>query len=87
MDGFLFPVFLFFLFVLLMAVVISHVKGKWAVYLTAITATLSAWFVGLILDANIDFEPAGFLSFRLLLPLLAMGLWILKEIIKRKSDE
>ena len=51
-------------------------------YLLAITATLSAWFVGLILDANIDFGPDGFLAFRILLPILAMGLCILNAIKK-----
>lgn len=55
-------------------------------YLIAITATLSAWFVGLILDANIDFGPDGFLAFRVLLPVLAMGLCILNAIKKNKSE-
>lgn len=43
----------------------------------AIFLTLSAWFLGLVLDANIDFEPRGFLCLRILLPLLAMGLYLL----------
>ena len=50
-------------------------------YLMAVVSTLVAWFVGLLLDANIDFgDPTGFLSFRVLLPVLAMGLCILKRI-------
>ena len=60
-------------------------KGKPAMYLTAITATLSAWFIGLVLDANIDFKPAGFLNLRVLFPILAMGLCILNAVSK-KSD-
>ena len=68
MDGFIFTIFLFFLFVLLMAAVIAHVKGKMAVYLTAVTTTLSAWFVGLVLDANIDFGSDGFWRFESFYP-------------------
>lgn len=47
-------------------------------YLTATLSTISAWFVGLLLDANIGFYPQGFLCFRILLPVLAMGLCILR---------
>lgn len=48
-------------------------------YTTAIISTLVAWFIGLVLDANIDFgDPLGFLCFRVLFPVLAMGLCILK---------
>lgn len=39
--------------------------------------TLAAWLAGLFLDANIPFEPLGFLELRVLLPVLAMGLCIL----------
>ena len=50
-------------------------------YWKAILYTLAAWFVGLVLDANIDFgDPVGFLSFRILFPIIAMGLCILKNI-------
>jgi len=57
-------------------------------YWTAIFSTLAAWFVGLLLDANIDFgDPVGFLSFRILLPILAMGLCILKAIKDGKNDQ
>ena len=86
MDGFVFVILLFFLFLILMVSLISGLKGKRAVYLIAVTATLSAWLLGLILDANIDFEPDGFLAFRILLPILAMGLCILNTIMKQKPD-
>ncbi len=50
-------------------------------YLMAIVSTLVAYIAGLFLDANIDFgDPVGFLSFRILLPILAMGICILKSI-------
>ncbi len=86
MDGFIFTILLFLLFLMLMLSLISSQKGKRAVYLIAVTATLAAWFIGLILDANIDFGPDGFLSFRILLPILAMGLCILNAIMKNKPD-
>ena len=86
MDGFLFVILLFLVFVGLMALLISNVKGKISIYLIAVTATLCAWFIGLILDANIDFEPSGFLHLRVLFPILAMGLCVLKEIMKDKPD-
>lgn len=57
-------------------------------YWTAILSTLTAWFVGLVLDANIDFgDPVGFLSFRILFPIIAMGLCILKSINDIKKDK
>lgn len=84
MDGFIFIILLFFAFLLLMACFISSLKGKRAAYLTAVTATLSAWFAGLLLDANIDFGMD--LSFRILFPLLAMGICILNFIVKNKTD-
>ncbi len=60
MDGFVFTILLFLIFLIIMVFLISSLKGKRAVYLIAVTATLSAWFIGLILDANIDFGPDGF---------------------------
>jgi len=55
-------------------------------YLKAILYTLGAWFVGLVLDANIDFgEPVGFLSFRILFPIIAMGLCIIRSINESKK--
>ena len=56
-------------------------------YWTAIFSTLATWFVGLLLDANIDFgDPVGFLSFRILFPILAIGLCILKSLNDLKKD-
>ncbi len=54
-------------------------------YSKAIVSTLAAWGAGLLLDANIGFEPAGFLYLRVLLPVLAMGLCILSEVKKDKD--
>ena len=88
MDGFVFTGLLFLLFLSLMVFVIWSVKGKrLSVYLAASTATVSAWFAGLVLDVNIDFGEPGFLSFRTLLPVLAMGLCILKELARDKTDK
>lgn len=56
-------------------------------YLTAVVSTLVAWVVGLFLDANIRFEPEGFLCFRFLFPMLAMGLCILHSIRKSKNQQ
>lgn len=48
-------------------------------YVQAIELTVLAWIIGLFADANIDFgDPAGFLCLRVLLPILAMGLCILR---------
>lgn len=85
MDGFVFVLLLFLVFLTLMVSLIFSLKGRRAVYLTAVTATLSAWFIGVILDANIDFEPRGFLAFRVLLPVLVMGLCILNVIMGNKT--
>ena len=50
-------------------------------YTIAIISTLVAWFVGLFADANIDFgDPQGFLALRVLFPVLAMGICILKAL-------
>jgi hypothetical protein len=50
-------------------------------YLKATLVTIAGWFIGLVFDANIDFgDPMGFLSLRILLPILAMGLCILHEL-------
>lgn len=88
MDGFVFVILVFAAFVFIMLFAAYSVKGRMGVYLKAVTATLSGWFVGLLLDANIDFgDPAGFLSFRTLLPVLAMGLCILHAVNKNQSDE
>ena len=49
--------------------------------------TLAAWLVGLLIDANIPFEPLGFLELRVLLPVLAMGLCILWRLERRDKGE
>ena len=55
-------------------------------YLKATLLTIAGGFIGMVLDANIDFgDPTGFLSLRILFPILAMGLCILHEL-KRGSD-
>ena len=51
------------------------------IYIQAIICTLAAWFIGLFADVNIDFgDPQGFWTLRELLPVLAMGICILKAI-------
>lgn len=38
-------------------------------YLKATILTILGWFIGMVLDANIDFgDPMGFLSLRILFP-------------------
>lgn len=49
-------------------------------YIKATLLTVAAWFVGMILDVNIDFRPENILCLRVLFPILAMGLCILKAI-------
>lgn len=49
--------------------------------------TLAAWLVGLLIDANIPFEPLGFLELRVLLPVLAMGLCVLWRLRVRDREE
>lgn len=46
----------------------------------AIITTIIAWVVGLFLDANIDFNPVGFLELRTLFPIIVMGCFILKRL-------
>ena len=56
-------------------------------YWIAFFSTVAAWFAGLLLDANIDFgDPVGFLSLRILFPILAMGHCILKSLNDLKKD-
>lgn len=46
-----------------------------------------AWGAGLLLDANIHFgDPQGFLGLRVLLPILAMGLCLLRAMKENKRD-
>ncbi len=54
--------------------------------LAAILSTLAAWFVGLVLDANLPLEPTGFLCLRVLLPVLVMGAFLLAAINRQKKD-
>ena len=43
-------------------------------YLKATLVTIVGWFIGMVLDANIDFgDPMGFLSLRILFPYLGHG--------------
>lgn len=46
-------------------------------YTKAILSTIAAWFLGLVLDANIDWNPNGFLCLRVLFPIIVMGTFIL----------
>jgi len=56
-------------------------------YIKAVGITLAAWVIGLLLDANIGFNPQGFLCLRVLLPILAMGLCILSAIKENKPEK
>ena len=54
-------------------------------YAKSTVITLAAWFVGLLIDANLDFgDPQGFLCLRVLFPILAMGLCVIKTINNKK---
>ena len=53
----------------------------------AIILTAAAWLVGLLLDANLKFQPAGFLMLRVLFPVLAMGWSILKSMDSKGADD
>lgn len=57
-------------------------------YITTIVFTLAAWVVGLVLDANLGSSQFS-LFFRVLLPVLTMGLCLLRAIneINRNKDE
>ena len=55
-------------------------------YLQAVVWTVLAWFAGLLLDANIGLQPSGFLCLRVLFPVLAMGLCILRAIRNDKKN-
>ena len=54
-------------------------------YIKTVLLTLAAWFLGLLLDANIDMEPRGFLCLRVLLPVLVMGLCILSRLPQKAA--
>ena len=56
-------------------------------YIITVTLTLAGWLAGLLLDANIDFGGSqGFLCFRVMLPVLAMGLCLLRAIKENKRE-
>ena len=56
-------------------------------YLAAILSTIAAWFMGLFLDANHQLgDPLGFTSFRILFPILTMGIFILKAVNRKNSE-
>ena len=52
--------------------------------ISAIVATILAWIVGLFLDANISFNPLGFLELRTLFPIIVMGCFIIKKLDKKE---
>lgn len=46
----------------------------------AVAFTIAAWFIGLLLDANIKLgDPLGFLCLRILFPILVMGVFVLND--------
>ena len=59
-------------------------------YWKAIVSTLAAWFIGLLLDTNIEMPQLygyGFLCLRVLFPILAMGICILRAIQRSKMNK
>lgn len=53
-------------------------------YLPAIVSTIAAWFLGLVIDVNIDAgDPVGILNLRVLFPVLVMGVFILRAINRK----
>ncbi len=55
--------------------------------ISATVITLISWFIGLLLDANIDFGPQGFLCLRVLFPVLAMGLCIIYNLKNKNNHD
>lgn len=53
--------------------------------ISAVLLTIVAWFIGLILDANVSPDMLGFLELRILFPVLTMGVFILKAINDKNS--
>lgn len=53
-------------------------------YGVMIVFAIVSWFVGLVLDANLASDMPGILGLRILFPLIAVGLCILK-VIKDKD--
>lgn len=55
--------------------------------LTAISCTIVAWIVGLVIDANLMFNDCGFLMLRVLLPMITMGAFVIASNKKNKGDK
>lgn len=56
--------------------------------LKAMLLTIFTWFAGLVLDANLGYgETLGFTAFRVLFPILTIGICILSEIKKLKPQD
>lgn len=49
----------------------------------AIVVSLVAWFVGMVLDANIW---DGFMCLRVVLPVIVMGAFVLRALSSRNKD-
>lgn len=59
-------------------------KGMIYMCITAVLSSLFAWFVGLLIDANLDMgSHMGFLELRIVFPILVMGAFILKALDKK----
>ena len=56
-------------------------------YIKATLFTLAAWFIGMVLDANLDWSPKGSLCLTVLFPILVMGLCILKAIKESRGNQ
>lgn len=57
-------------------------------YLATILWTLLAWIIGLFIDGNLGYgESLGFTEFRILFPLIAVGLCVIYAIKKNSSKE
>lgn len=54
-------------------------------YIYAAVSTLIAWFIGLVIDANITPDTLGITGLRIVFPILAMGLFIIKAIRDQKG--
>lgn len=56
-------------------------------YLPAIASTILAWFIGLVLDVNLDAgDPMGILGLRILFPMVVMGAFILRAIDRKDAQ-
>lgn len=56
-------------------------------YLSTVAFSLAAWFVGMLIDANLDFgDPQGFLCLRILFPMIVLTLCVMKAINDKKGD-